>query len=233
MEYINYLIDYYSFPLLTAFLLGILTSISPCPLVINITAIAYLSKTIKSTKNTLFNGLFYTLGRMVSYTLLAVAVYYGVSAFQLARIFQGWGEKLVGPILIAIGVAMLSGIKLGGVGLQSKFEGVKHRLAAQGYAGSFALGMLLALAFCPYSGALFFGALMPLIFSSPEHLLLAPIFALGTGIPVLIFALLLAYSLQKMGTAFLGIQKVEKVLRTLVAVIFIVAGIYYVRFLLS
>ena len=103
MDFINFLIDNYNIPILTAFLLGVLTSISPCPLATNITAIAYISKEIKTAKHTLLNGIFYTLGRGASYTILATLIYFGLSAFQISRIFQGWGDKVLGPILITIG----------------------------------------------------------------------------------------------------------------------------------
>jgi len=84
MDFINFLIDNYNIPILTAFLLGVLTSISPCPLATNITAIAYISKEIKTTKHTLLNGIFYTLGRGASYTILATLIYFGLSI--LARV---------------------------------------------------------------------------------------------------------------------------------------------------
>ena len=106
MEFINSLLDAYNIPFLTVFLLGILTSISPCPLATNITAIAYISKDLKTTKNTLLNGLYYTLGRGISYTLLATVIYFGLSSFQVSQIFQGWGDKVLGPILILIGLVM-------------------------------------------------------------------------------------------------------------------------------
>src|SRR3989339_662581 len=148
MELINSLIDSYNMPILTAFLLGILTSISPCPLATNITAIAYISRELKAIKNTLLNGLFYT-----------------------------------------------------------------------------------------YSGVLFFGILIPLLFNSSEGLLLPPVFALGTGIPVIIFSFLIAVSLEKVSRAFKVMQKTEKAMRYLVASVFLLTGIYYsfilVKFLLT
>ena len=230
MNYLNYLIDQYNIPLLTAFLLGILTSISPCPLIVNITAIAFLSKNIGSAKNTILNGLWYALGRIISYTLIAAAIYYGASSIVVSNIFQGWGEKLLGPILIIVGLIMLSGIKIGGKKVRGRMEAFKQKLAMQGYIGSLLLGMILALAFCPYSAALFFGALIPLILSSPEKLFLAPIFGLGTGVPIITFAFILAFSVQKIGQTFAIIQKLEKMLRVVVALIFILIGVYYLRF---
>lgn len=233
MGIINSLIDNYNIPLLTAFLLGVLTSISPCPLATNITAIAYISREIKKAKNTLLNGLFYTIGRGVSYTLLATLIYFGFSSFKISNIFQGWGDKVLGPILIVISLIMFGAIKINiGKGNQ-KIEKVKGKLSKKGYFGSFLLGALFALAFCPYSGVLFFGALIPLVLKSTESLLLPPIFALGTGLPVIVFSFLIAFSMQKVNKAFKMIQKTEKVMRYVVASIFLLAGIYYLQFLVK
>ena len=233
MDLINSLIDNYNIPLLSAFLLGILTSISPCPLATNITAIAYISREIKTTKNTLFNGLLYTLGRGISYTLLATLICFGLSTFKISSIFQGWGDKVLGPILIIIGLIMLEVIKINLGGHNEKIEKAKEWLAKKGYIGSLLLGVLFALAFCPYSGVLFFGVLIPLVLKSSESLLLPPIFALGTGLPVIIFSFLIAFSMQKVSQAFKIVQKVEKVMRYAVAAIFLIAGIYYLQFLIK
>jgi len=231
MEYVNALIDNYNIPLLTAFLLGILTSISPCPLATNITTIAYISKEVKTIKNTLLNGFFYTLGRGISYTLLATLIYFGVSSFSISSIFQGWGDKALGPILIIIGLIMFNAIKINFGVKGEKIEKLKEWLAQKDYIGSMLLGMLFALAFCPYSGVLFFGALIPLVLSSSESLLLPPVFALGTGLPVIIFSFLIAFSIQKVGKAFELTQKVEKATRYGVAAVFSIAGVYYLRYL--
>ena len=233
MNFINYLIDSYNAPLLTAFLLGILTSISPCPLATNITAIAYISKEIKTIKNTLLNGLFYTIGRGISYTLLATLIYFGLSSFQISRIFQGWGDKILGPILIIIGIIMFGVIKINFNKDGEKIEKVKIWLSQKGYIGSLLLGALFALAFCPYSGVLFFGALIPLVLKSTESLLLPPIFALGTGLPVIVFSFLIAFSMQKVSRAFQVVQKIEKIMRYSVAIIFIGVGIYYTQYLIE
>jgi len=233
MDIINNLIDNYNIPLLTALLLGILTSISPCPLATNITAIAYISKEIKTAKHTLLNGLFYTLGRGISYTVLATLIYFGLSAFQISRIFQGWGDKVLGPILIIIGLIMFGVINIKTGGNNQKIEKLKEWLAKQGYIGSLLLGVLFALAFCPYSGVLFFGVLIPLVLKSAESLLLPPIFALGTGLPVIIFSFLIAFSMQKVSQAFKLVQKIEKVMRYAVALIFLITGVYYLQYLVK
>lgn len=231
MELINTLLDNYNTPILSAFLLGLLTSISPCPLATNITAVAYISKELKSAKSTFLNGLFYTLGRGISYTVLASLIYFGLSAFSIANIFQGWGDKVLGPILIIIGLVMLNVIKINIKSEGKVNEKIKIWLSQKGYLGSLLLGMLFALAFCPYSGVLFFGALIPLVLSSTSSFLLPPVFALGTGLPVIIFAFLIAFSIQKVSAVFRVIQKVEKIMRYVVAVIFIGVGFYYLQYL--
>jgi len=233
MDFINHLIDAYNLPVLTAFLVGILTSISPCPLATNITAIAYISKDIKTPRHTLLNGLFYTLGRGISYTILASLIYFGLSSFQIARIFQGWGDKILGPILIVIGLIMFGIVKINFNNGGEKIEKIKVWLSQKGYMGSLLLGVLFALAFCPYSGVLFFGVLIPLVLKSTESLLLPPIFALGTGLPVIVFSFLIAFSMQKVSRAFQIVQKVEKAMRYLVAVIFVGVGIYYTQYLVK
>jgi len=226
-------IDSHNIPLLSAFLIGLLTSISPCPLATNITAIAYISKDIKKPQTTILNGLFYTLGRGISYTLLAMLIYFGLSTFKVSRLFQGWGDKALGPILIVLGLIMLDVIKLNIKTSNDQVEKFKKWIATKGYVGALLLGMLFAFAFCPYSGVLFFGVLIPLILKSKEALLLPPLFALGTGLPVILFSFLIAFSMKQMSKAFIVVSKIEKVTRYIVTSIFIIVGIYYTQFLLS
>ena len=233
MDIINNLINNYNIPVLSAFLLGVLTSISPCPLATNITAVAFISKDIKTPKHTILSGLFYTLGRGISYTLLATLIYFGVSSFQISRIFQGWGDKVLGPVLIIIGLVMFGVIKINLKNNSRTIEKVKPWLANKGYVGSLALGMLFAFAFCPYSGVLFFGVLIPLVIQSTGGLLLPPLFALGTGLPVIIFSILIAFSIQAVGKTFQVVQKIEKWLRYGVASVFILTGLYYTQYLIN
>ncbi len=233
MDFINSLIDSYNIPALSAFLLGILTSISPCPLATNITAVAFISKDIKTPKYTILSGLFYTIGSGISYTLLATLIYFGLSSFQISKIFQVWGDKVLGLILIILGLIMFGIIKINIKNNNQTVEKIKIYLSNKGYLGSMALGMLFALAFCPYSGVLFFGILIPLTLSSSLGLLLPPLFAIGTGLPVIIFSFLLAFSIGIVGKAFKIVQKIEKWLRYIVASIFIITGIYYMQFLIK
>ena len=88
--------------------------------------------------------------------------------------------------------------------------------------------MIFALAFCPYSGALYFGVLIPMTISSTSGLYLPVVFAIGTGLPVMVFTYLLAFAVSRIGGVFTTVSKFEKVMRTSVGVVFIAVGFYYV-----
>ncbi len=227
------LIEQSNIPFLTAFLLGVMTSISPCPLATNITAVAFMARKLQSAKYTLWSGVLYTLGRALSYSFILVLLYAGFASVNVARIFVGWGDKVLGPVLILIGLVLLGLIKLP-VRLHSDhIERWKEKLAAWPYLGPLLLGMIFALAFCPYSGVLFFGVLVPLVLKTNGGLLLAPLFAIGTALPVLVMSLLLAYSVSSLSAVFNIVGKVEKVVRYTVAVTFLAVGAYYLRYLIQ
>lgn len=232
MDFINGLISNNNIPLLTAFLIGLLTSISPCPLATNITAIAYLSKDITGSKKTILNGLVYTLGRAFTYTVLVLLISFGFSSFDIASIFQGWGDKVLGPVLIIIGLIMLDVIKVN-LNKGKATEKIQNWVKGKGYLGSFLLGAFFALAFCPYSGVMFFGMLIPLAISSNIPIFLSLGFSLGTSIPVIVFALIWAFSVSKISKVFNSVKNIEVVIRKVVGGIFILAGIYYLQYLIQ
>lgn len=233
MDWLTNLAQNSETPLLASFALGLLTAISPCPLATNITATAYIAKTINSKRKVLFSGFLYTLGRMFSYTLLSAIIYFGASKFQVAKLFQGNGEKLIGPVLIIIGLIMLDIIKPDFLSKGNLTEKLSEKFKDKGLLGSFFLGVIFALAFCPYSGALFFAMLIPMTISSSAGLALPVVFSIGTGLPVLLFSFVIAYSIEKLGTYFKAIQKVEKVMRIVAAVIFLITGLYYINIYLK
>ena len=227
MEFLTGLLENSSFPFFTALILGLMTAISPCPLATNITAIGFIGKDIENRNRVFYNGLVYTLGRAVSYTLLAVIISLGVDQFAVSGIFQRYGEKIIGPALIIIGLFMLDilKIKFPGVGnLTRRFE----EKGTKNYWDVLLLGILFALAFCPYSGVLYFGMLLPITVSSASGLYLPVVFAIATGIPVIIFAWLIAYTISGVGTLYNRIKTFEIWFRRVIAVLFIGVGIYYV-----
>ena len=227
MDWINELAQKSELPLLAAFALGLLTAISPCPLATNITATAYIAKTITSRRKVLLSGLLYTFGRMLSYTTLAALIYYGASQFRIAKIFQGNGEKFIGPVMIVIGLIMLGAIKLNFLAKGNLTDRLSEKFKDSGLLGSFLLGIIFALAFCPYSGALFFAMLIPMTLSASAGLGLPVVFSVGTGLPVIFFAFVIAFTIERLGRYFKMIQKVEKVMRIAAGVTFLLTGVYY------
>lgn len=229
MDWINELAQNKEAPILAAFALGLLTAIAPCPLATNVTATAYIAKTITDKKKVLLSGLLYTLGRVFSYTLIGAIIYFGASKFQVAKLFQGNGEKYIGFVLIIIGLIMLDVIKLNFIKGGNFTDRLSERFKTKGLLGSFLLGALFALAFCPYSGALFFAMLIPMTLSAEAGLALPVVFSFGTGLPVILFAFVIAFSLEKLGIYFKAITKVEKVMRFVAGLVFILTGLYYIN----
>ena len=228
MDFLQSLLENFNIPILSAFILGLMTAISPCPLATNITATAFISKNISSKRKVFLSGLLYSLGRGFSYTAIGLILYFGASKFHIARFFNQNGEKYLGPLLILIGLIMLNIIKLNFLGKSNFREKLSEKFKDKGLLGSFLIGVVFALAFCPYSGALFFGMLIPMTIASIDGLYLPIIFAFGTGLPVILFTYLLAFTAGKIGVFYKRITKIEKVMRTVAGVVFIMTGLYYV-----
>ncbi len=213
-------------PILSAFLLGILTAISPCPLATNITATAFISRNIGNKTQVFYQGLFYTLGRVVSYTTLGIIIYFGSNTFEVSSFFQKYGEQFLGPLLIIISLFMLNIIPLKfsfSSGLQEKFENKKQI----SFLNAFLLGVIFALAFCPLSGVFYFGMLIPMTITSSSGLYLPAVFAIATALPVIIIAYLLAFTISGIGVFYKKIKLFELWFRRIVAIIFTAVGIYY------
>lgn len=228
MEFLQQLVDNSNWPIFTALILGLMTAFSPCPLATNITATAYLSKDIGDKRRVFLNGIFYTLGRTFSYTALGMIFYFGASQFQVARFLQNIGGVWFGVALIIIGILMLDVIKFNIPGLSKITSSVDEKKRKNNYLNAFLLGVLFALAFCPYSGVLYFGVLIPMTIASPSGLILPVVFAIATGLPVIIIAYLLAYSMSNVGKFYNKMNSFQKWFKRIVAAIFIIIGIYYI-----
>jgi len=228
MDFLQSLLEHTNLPILSAFVLGLMTAISPCPLATNITATAFISKNISNKKLVLLSGLLYSFGRAFSYTVIGLILYFGASKFYIARFFNQNGEKYLGPLLIIIGLIMLNVIKLNFLSKSNFSEKLSEKFNNKGLLGSFLIGVVFALAFCPYSAALYFGILIPMTISSADGLYLPIIFAFGTGLPVILFTYLLAFAAGSLGYFFNKITKIEKAMRTIAGIVFIITGLYYV-----
>jgi cytochrome c biogenesis protein CcdA len=228
MDFLHSFLDNYNIPVLSALVLGLMTAISPCPLATNITATAYISKNISSKRNVFLSGLLYSAGRALSYTTIGLVLYFGASKFHVARFFNQNGEKYLGPLLIVVGLIMLNVIRLNFLGKSNFQDKLSEKFKDRGLLGAFVIGAVFALAFCPYSGALYFGMLIPMTIASADGLYLPVVFALGTGLPVILFTYLLAFTVGKVGLFYNRITKIEKSMRTVAGVVFVIAGLYYV-----
>ena len=229
MEWLQTLLDNSTAPAFTAFLLGLLTAISPCPLATNIAAIGFISKDIENRQRIFLNGVLYTLGRVIAYTLLGIILISilkeGASVFGIQKAVGKWGELLLGPLLLIIGLFMLFGSRLNlpKFGFDGKVEG----LAKKGGWGAFLLGVLFAMAFCPSSGVFYFGMLIPMSVTATAGWLLPILFAVATALPVLVVAWILAFSVEKVGEFYGKMQSIQKWLNIIVGALFVIIGIYY------
>ena len=229
MEWLQSLLDSSTTPAVTAFLLGLLTALSPCPLATNIAAIGYIGKHIESRRGVFVQGLLYTLGRTVAYTLLGVVliivVRSGASVFGIQKFIATYGEMMLPPALLLIGLFMLFGdrLRLPSLGMGDRGE----RLARRGGVGALLLGVLFALAFCPTSGVFYFGMLIPMSATATMGYLLPVLFALATALPVLVVAWILAFSAGQIGVVYGKMQAIQRWLNIVVGVLFIGIGIYY------
>lgn len=229
MDGLQTLLDNSSTPVLTAFLLGLLTALSPCPLATNIAAISFIGKEMEDRKRVFRNGLLYTLGRILAYTLLGFVLILilneGSSMFGIQKTIGTWGERVLGPALLVIGLFMLFGDRLNLP--QFGFKGNAEGLARKGGWGSLLIGILFALAFCPTSGVFYFGMLIPLSATTTAGYLLPLVFAIATALPVLVVAWILAFSVQQMGRFYGRMRTVQRWMNLFVGMLFIGIGIYY------
>lgn len=237
-------------PLVSAFVLGVMTMVSPCPFCSDVTAIAYLSKNISKRRAILWNGMWYVLGKCTSYLVLALVFIFGAQVEGVRTFFEHYGEPALGPFLVVIGLliwwmgwreARHSHEDVSDPDstehhhhhehaphrLIRRLSGSSHPLMGSGL-GAFFLGMMFALAFCPYSGLLYFGTLIPLTLLQPVSWswLMPVFFGLGDALPVLIIALLISYSMHSIGSVQGNLKKVEIWLRRICVAVFIGFGLY-------
>lgn len=230
MEWLQSIIDNGAAPALTAFILGLLTAISPCPLATNIAAIGFISKNIEDRKAIFMRGIYYTVGRVLAYTVLGIILISilkeGASMFGIQKAISKWGELLIGLVLLIIGLFMLFGHKLNLP--KFGFDGSNsEKLAGKGSWGALLLGVLFAMAFCPSSGIFYFGMLIPMSVTATVGWLLPVLFAVATALPVLVVAWILAFSVEKVGEVYGKIQTIQKWLNIVVGTLFVIVGIYY------
>jgi cytochrome c biogenesis protein CcdA len=211
---------------LSALWLGILTSISPCPLATNIAAISFVARNMGSAQKILWSGVIYSLGRMVVYVVIAVlAVASLLSLPEVSFFLETNMHKIIGPLLIIVGVILLDILPFS-FSTSIVSRSIQKKAEKWGLWGSGALGIVFALTFCPLSAALFFGSLIPLAIDGKSAVVMPSLYGLGTALPVIAFALVMAFSMKSLGKVFDQLTRIEKWARKLTAFVFIAAGLY-------
>ncbi len=211
----------------SALWLGILTSVSPCPLATNIAAISFIGRRLESPRWVFVSGLLYTAGRVLTYTVLGVLLVSSLlSAPTAPLVLQKYMNQILGPVLILVGMLLLEIISLGsfGSGLAARLQ---KRADRWGVLGALLLGVVFALSFCPVSAALFFGSLLTVAIKAKSGVLLPAVYGIGTGLPVLAFAILIAAGARSLAKVFDKVTLFERWARRVTGVVFIGIGIYY------
>lgn len=213
---------------LTSLWLGILTSISPCPLAANIAAVSYIGTHVENPRRALWTGLLYLAGRVATYVMVCLIVTLGTLSIPgLSNFLQKYMNNLLGPLFILVGVVLSGWIPLRLPSLAAS-EGLQARVARGSFWGAFVLGVICALAFCPISAALFFGSLIPLAVQHQSYVLLPSLYGIGSGLPVLAVGLTIMLGTRSIGTLFSAVTKIERFARIITALIFFVVGIYMI-----
>jgi cytochrome c-type biogenesis protein len=211
----------------SAILLGILTSVSPCPLATNIAAVSFISRRLTQRKVIFLSGVLYTLGRSLTYIVIGVLIVKTlVDVPILSDFLQRYVNKILGIILILVGMVLLDLLRIP-LSLPSVSENVAKKLIERGAFGSLLLGILFALAFCPVSAALFFGGLIPIAVKAQSGIVLPLIYGIGTGLPVLFFAFLTAAGAGYINNLYHRITRIEFYTKKITGIIFILVGVYY------
>ena len=223
--------------LASAFWLGLLTSISPCPLATNIAAISFLGRSVGDTRKVLVSGLLYVLGRTVVYVglgILTLWVFQGASggdstgaAAGMSRFLQKYMNVILGPVLILVGMMLLGMLEFTG-SLNLGGRGLQDRVAKGGAFWAFPLGVLFALSFCQVSASLFFGGLLGLSTQHSSPVLLPTLFGVGTAVPVIVFAFIITFASQYVAKAFNRSTQIELWVRVITGAVFVGAGVYYI-----
>ncbi|MDD4466031.1 MAG: aromatic aminobenezylarsenical efflux permease ArsG family transporter [Dehalococcoidales bacterium] len=213
--------------ILAAILLGLMASVGPCTMATNIASIAYISRRITDRKYAIMASLLYSLGRMISYTLIGLLIIaIGLETPAIRNFLESMGTYVLGPLLILAGLLMLviDRFSFGGGG---RLAALGNKVSDWGLVGALLMGIIFAFAFCPYSAVLFFAVLIPVALTTTGGIFLPPLFAIGTGLPVIFFGVLIAAGVTAASKWINNLGKAEKILRIIMAIVFIGVGIYY------
>lgn len=229
-QFINSLVESSQLPFVTAFLLGLLISVNPCTFTTNVMVLGFMAKDVEGGGKRMFlKGIAYTVGRIVSYTVLGLVcipiLRKGASTFHIQSWMAEFGGYILSPTLIIFGLFLLFGDKLP---FKFGFRATEKDKERKGIVGAFVLGLLFALAFCPVSGIIYFGMILPMAVSSTAMgIMYLILFSVASGILVLLLAGVIAYGISSLGKFYNRVQIFQKWLNRIVAIAFLLAGVYY------
>jgi cytochrome c biogenesis protein CcdA len=191
-----------------------------------VAAVSFVGRNVANPRRAMLAGIAYTLGRAATYVLVAVLIVSSVLSIPGVSLFlQHRMNQILGPLLILIGIGLLGWLRLPMPSWRLNLTAGKGT-GRMGIAGAGMLGLLFALSFCPVSAGLFFGGLIPLAINADSRVLLPAVYGVGTGLPVLVFAVLIALGTHWVGRAFHVLTAIDRAARPVTGAIFVLAGLY-------
>lgn len=220
--FLNIINETKQFPILASIVLGLIGALAPCQLTGNIGAITFYGNRSLQTRSQWIEIGFFVLGKIVVFSVLGMAVWILGREFQdaLPNYFSIF-RKLMGPLFVIIGLVLAGVIKLRWVSALTKWIPTRER---EGKLGSFLMGVSFSIAFCPTMFALFFFTLMPIVLTSSYGAVLPSVFAIGTSVPVLVFAGIITY-IGLDGALLKKSKKIGNMIQKTAAGLFIILGI--------
>ncbi|MRR36727.1 sulfite exporter TauE/SafE family protein [bacterium] len=211
----------------TAFWLGILTSVSPCPLATNVAAVSYISRHVGSPGKVILHGISYSVRRTLTYLGLSMAIIAGIASMpEVSGFLQRYMNRIIGPVLVLTGMVLLDLLHFE-VPSMTGSPWLQKLAGRKGLGSTCVLGMLFALSLCPVAAALFFGGLIPLAVKHGSPFVMPALYGIGTALPVAAFALVIAFWTGRIGKVFDSIRRMEKGAQVMTGLIFVVVGVYY------
>lgn len=228
-ELVNQWLDASTIPMLTALLLGLLTSVSPCTFTTNVMVLAFIGKDVDGGRRAFLNGLVYCLGRIITYSILGIACIFllreGADTFGIQMFVSDYGGYVLAPTLILFGLFLLFGDRL--PLRKFGFHATDRSKQLTGTLGALVLGLLFALAFCPISGVFYFGMLLPMSAVEPGGYFFPVIFAIGSSVIVVLIAWIVSFSMSRLSRFYNVVTVFQRRANVVVGIAFILAGLYY------
>ena len=211
----------------SVFTLGILTSISPCLLATNVTAITFIARRIDKPRVMLLSGACYTAGQALGFVLLAAAVVGSLVAIEpVSHWLQKYMFRFLGPILIVVGLFLFEWLSVN-LGSGRLKEWAQRFGRGGGPWAALLLGLLFAMSFCPTTAALFFGGLIPLALTHQSSVLLPLAYSIGVSVPVVGIVLVVLLAANLLGKIVGRVTGVEWWMRRAAGAVFLGVGLYF------